>query len=148
MPSSHARLLPDLRAETDLDRAMLARFADLASTARVGPVADLGCGTGRVTAHLNSLGVEAFGVDLSPAMVQQARQAHPALHFEVGSITALRLPDATVALRCRPPPRRAVPGELTVEDGRDRPPDPAESEEHAVRWSGPVSIRVTSLFQA
>jgi SAM-dependent methyltransferase len=92
----YARRLPDLRAETDLDRAMLARFADLASAAKLGPVADLGCGTGRVTAHLDSLGVDAFGVDLSPAMVEQARQAHPALHFEVGSITALRLPDATV----------------------------------------------------
>jgi SAM-dependent methyltransferase len=91
----YARLLPDLRAETDLDKAMLATFADLASAAKLGPVADLGCGTGRVTAHLDSLGVNAFGIDLSPAMVEQARQTHPHLHFEVGSITALDLADTT-----------------------------------------------------
>ena len=48
-----------------------------------------------MTAHLDSLGVNAFGVDLSPGMVEQARQAHPHLHFEVGSITALDLSDAT-----------------------------------------------------
>ncbi len=94
MAVDYARLLPDLRAETDLDKAMLATFANLVSAASLGPVADLGCGTGRITAHLDSLGVNAFGVDLSPAMVEQARQAHPHLHFEVGSITALGLSDA------------------------------------------------------
>jgi len=73
---------------------MLATFADLASTAHLGPVADLGCGTGRITAHLASLGVNVFGIDLSPAMVDQARRANPHLHFEVGSITALDLSDA------------------------------------------------------
>ncbi len=93
MAVDYARLLPDLRAETDLDKAMLATFADLASTANLGPVADLGCGTGRITAHLDSIGVNVFGVDLSPAMVEHARRAHPHLHFEVGSITALDLPD-------------------------------------------------------
>jgi ubiquinone/menaquinone biosynthesis C-methylase UbiE len=91
----YARLLPDLRAETDMDRAMLATFAAFAVGAHLGPVADLGCGAGRMTAHLDSLGVDAFGVDLSPGMVEQARQAHPHLHFEVGSITALDLSDAT-----------------------------------------------------
>src|ERR1700722_12001210 len=93
----YARLFPDLRAETDLDKAMLATFADLVSAAHLGPVADVGCGTGRITAHLDSLGVNVFGIDLSPAMVEQARQAHPHLHFEVGSITALDLSDATAA---------------------------------------------------
>jgi SAM-dependent methyltransferase len=96
MAPDYARLLPDLRAETDLDKAMLATFADLASATGLGPVADLGCGTGRITAHLDSLGVNAFGVDLSPAMVALARHAHPHLQFEVGSIAALDLSDATL----------------------------------------------------
>ena len=91
----YAQLFPDLRAETDLDKAMLATFADLALAANLGPVADLGCGAGRITAHLDSLGVNVFGIDLSPAMVEQARQAHPHLQFDVGSITALDLSDAT-----------------------------------------------------
>jgi len=90
----YARLLPDLRAETRLDQAMLATFAELTTAEGLGPVADLGCGTGRITAHLDSLGVDAFGVDLSPAMVDLARRAHPHLRFDVGSITALNLSDA------------------------------------------------------
>jgi len=93
--ADYARLLPDLRAEAALDKAMLATFAELTSTASLGPVADLGCGTGRMTAHLDSLGVETFGIDLSPAMVDLARRTHPHLRFDVGSITALDLSDAT-----------------------------------------------------
>jgi SAM-dependent methyltransferase len=92
----YARRLPDLRAESELDRAMLARFAELASRAALGPVADLGCGTGRITAHLDGLGVKVFGIDLSPAMVEHARRSSPRLPFGVGSITALALPDSSV----------------------------------------------------
>ena len=87
------RLLLDLRAETSLDQAMLAKFAELTKAAGLGPVADLGCGTGRVAAHLDSLGVDVFGIDLSPAMVDLARRTYRHLHFDVGSITALDLSD-------------------------------------------------------
>ena len=90
----YARLLPDLRAETPLDQTMLVTFAELTTAAGLGPGADLGCGTGRITAHLHSLGVDTFGIDLSPAMVDLARQTHPHLRFDVGSITALDLSDA------------------------------------------------------
>jgi ubiquinone/menaquinone biosynthesis C-methylase UbiE len=37
------------------------------------------------------------GVDLSPGMVAQARSAHPGLQFDVGSMTALDLPDGALA---------------------------------------------------
>jgi predicted TPR repeat methyltransferase len=60
-----------------LGRALIAAFAELVRAAGAGPVADLGCGPGRVTAHLHSLGLTAFGVDLSPAMVALARRAVP-----------------------------------------------------------------------
>ncbi|WP_410634189.1 class I SAM-dependent methyltransferase [Amycolatopsis sp. cmx-4-83] len=62
-----------------------------------GPAVDVGCGPGHFTAYLASLGVDASGVDLSPAMVGLARRAHPELAFEVGSMTDLALPDASVA---------------------------------------------------
>ncbi|MET7482724.1 class I SAM-dependent methyltransferase [Streptomyces sp. NPDC005538] len=76
-------------AELDpLSRAMLAAFAETVRTAGLGPVADLGCGPGRFTAHLAELGVPAFGIDLSPRMVEQARRAYPGLTFTVGSMTA------------------------------------------------------------
>jgi SAM-dependent methyltransferase len=87
----YERLLRDELDAKPLDRAMLAAFAELVSGA--GPVADLGCGPGRVTAHLRALGVTAFGVDLSPGMVAVARRTYPDLRFEVGSMTALDLAD-------------------------------------------------------
>ena len=74
--SGHFR---DELAARPLDRAMLAGFAELVRTAGAGPVADIGCGTGRVTAHLNDLGLSVFGVDLSPQMVAVARRSHPGL---------------------------------------------------------------------
>ncbi|MFF5077689.1 class I SAM-dependent methyltransferase [Actinoplanes sp. NPDC000266] len=78
-------------------RAALALFAELVHAAGDGPVADVGCGPGHVTAHLQKLGVDAFGIDLSPAMIDVARRDHPGLRFEVGSMTDLRLADASVA---------------------------------------------------
>ncbi|WP_084401024.1 class I SAM-dependent DNA methyltransferase [Lentzea albidocapillata] len=75
-----------------LERAMLAAFAELAD----GPVADLGCGPGHLTAHLHSLGLDAFGLDLSPAMIALAREAHPELRFDQGSMTALDLADGVL----------------------------------------------------
>nr|BFE64235.1 class I SAM-dependent methyltransferase [Dactylosporangium thailandense] len=56
------------------------------------PVADVGCGPGHVTAHLAELGPDAFGIDLSPAMIDLAREAYPQLTFEVGDMTELTLP--------------------------------------------------------
>ncbi|MEV8339938.1 class I SAM-dependent methyltransferase [Streptomyces niveus] len=85
--------IPPPDAMDPLSRAMLAGFAELVRTAGVGPVADLGCGPGRVTAYLDGLGVPAFGVDLSPKMVALARQAYPNLRFAVGSMTALETGD-------------------------------------------------------
>ncbi|MFC5827382.1 class I SAM-dependent methyltransferase [Nonomuraea insulae] len=78
-------------------RATLALFAELVRTAGGGPVADVGCGPGHVTAYLQGLGLDAFGVDLSPTMIEVARRDHPLLRFEVGSMTDLDLPDASVA---------------------------------------------------
>jgi SAM-dependent methyltransferase len=78
-------------------RAALALFADQVRASGGGPVADVGCGPGHVTAHLRELGVDAFGVDLSPAMIDLARRGYPGLRFEVGSMTDLDLADASVA---------------------------------------------------
>jgi SAM-dependent methyltransferase len=76
-------------------RSALALFAGLVG-AGGGPVADVGCGPGHITALLHDLGVDAFGIDLSPAMIDQARRDRPGLRFEVGSMTDLRLADASV----------------------------------------------------
>ncbi|MFD8965307.1 class I SAM-dependent methyltransferase [Streptomyces sp. NPDC059568] len=88
-----ARPFKDELDHKPLDRAMLGAFAELVVGDGGGPVGDLGCGPRRVTAYLRSLGVPAFGVDLSPEMVAVARRGHPGLRFEVGSMTALELLD-------------------------------------------------------
>lgn len=77
--------------------AALGLFADQVLAAGGGSVADIGCGPGHVTAHLHGLGVDAFGIDLSPGMIDVARSDHPGLRFEVGSMTDLALPAASVA---------------------------------------------------
>jgi SAM-dependent methyltransferase len=77
-----------------LARAALSAFADFARTTDAGPVADLGCGPGRVTAHLRDLGLDVFGVDVSPVMIDLARGTYPGLRFEVGSMDALDLADS------------------------------------------------------
>jgi SAM-dependent methyltransferase len=68
-------------------RAALKLFAEMVHAAGGGPVADMGCGPGHVTAHLNGLGLDAFGIDISPAMIDIARRDHPGVRFEVGSMT-------------------------------------------------------------
>ncbi|MFB7740806.1 class I SAM-dependent methyltransferase [Streptomyces sp. NPDC056132] len=85
-----------VKAPSELDplsRGMLDVFAEMVRTAGLGPVADLGCGPGKVTAHLAERHVPAFGMDLSPVMIELARTAHPGLPFGVGSMTALPIAD-------------------------------------------------------
>ncbi|MBT2405105.1 MULTISPECIES: class I SAM-dependent methyltransferase [unclassified Streptomyces] len=100
----YARLLSAELGRKPLDRAMLAAFAEYVRGQGGGDtdgggsraVADLGCGPGRVTAYLDALGVRAFGVDLSPAMVAVARRTYPGLRFEVGSMAALDVADGVL----------------------------------------------------
>ncbi|ASQ97739.1 class I SAM-dependent methyltransferase [Streptomyces sp. 11-1-2] len=86
----------ELAAQT-LERAVFAGFAELVRNAGGGPVADVGSGPGRVTAHLHELGLSAYGIDLSPAMVELARREHPGLRFEEGSMLSLDIADGTLA---------------------------------------------------
>ncbi|MEV4461068.1 methyltransferase domain-containing protein [Microbispora sp. NPDC049633] len=89
----YAELFRDSLGGLPLDRAMLAAFAESVRTTGAGVVAELGCGPGYVTAHLRDLGLDVFGVDLSPRMIELARAAYPDLRFEVGSMDALDLAD-------------------------------------------------------
>jgi SAM-dependent methyltransferase len=93
--ASYAEAADGLLAESIWDRAMLNAFAELVGP--TGPVGDLGCGPGRIAGYLASLGLDVFGVDLSPGMVEVARQAYPGLKFEVGSLLALELADESLA---------------------------------------------------
>ncbi|MEV5705861.1 class I SAM-dependent methyltransferase [Actinoallomurus sp. NPDC052274] len=91
----YAELFRNAHDEAPLDRAMIGAFAEFVR-AGAGQVADIGCGPGQLTAHLRSLGVPAFGIDLSPTMIELARKEYPDLRFEQGSMTALDLADGSV----------------------------------------------------
>jgi SAM-dependent methyltransferase len=78
--------LIDELAGKPLDRAFLDAFAE---RARSGLIADVGCGPGHVARYLAERGAAVEGVDLSPAMIDEARASHPGLPFRVGDMFAL-----------------------------------------------------------
>ncbi|WP_406276268.1 class I SAM-dependent methyltransferase [Nocardia sp. NBC_00881] len=94
--SLYGELFSNVLETLPLERALLAAFAELVQAHNAGPVADIGCGPGHVTAHLNALGPTTFGIDLSSEMVALARRDHPELRFDEGSMTALDLPDGVL----------------------------------------------------
>lgn len=61
-----------------------------------GRVLDAACGTGAVAQQLVELGHDVVGIDSSEAMLSRARRAVPEARFELGDLTALPLPDASV----------------------------------------------------
>lgn len=88
-------------AASPLDRALYDAFArlvlDNGGNGGGGPVADVGCGPGWLTTLLRGHGLDAFGIDLSPRMIEVARRLNPGARFEVGSMLALDLPDSSLA---------------------------------------------------
>ncbi|OYO25082.1 SAM-dependent methyltransferase [Enemella dayhoffiae] len=66
-------------------------------TGIAGPVIDLGCGPGHLTAFLAARGAEVTGIDQVPEFIAHSRRTHPTSHFELGSITAIDRPDDSVA---------------------------------------------------
>jgi ubiquinone/menaquinone biosynthesis C-methylase UbiE len=78
-----------------LDRQLLNRFA--AEVIGRGEVCDLGCGPGHIARYLRDAGTTVFGLDLSPRMLEQARQLNPDISFVEGNMLALDLPDSAIA---------------------------------------------------
>ncbi|OQD52818.1 SAM-dependent methyltransferase [Streptomyces phaeoluteigriseus] len=84
----------DLHAKLPWDRAVFALYAELVGVG--GKVADLGCGPGRVTGHLASLGLSMSGLDLSESMLAVARRENPGIRFERGSMLELGHEDGSL----------------------------------------------------
>lgn len=55
---------------------------------------DVGCGEGRLTRHLASLGHRVVGIDASPTLVDAARASSPELQLQVANAAALPFDDA------------------------------------------------------
>lgn len=82
------------KTEDAVDRSVLGAFVEFAtSLQRRHPVADLGCGPGRVAAFLSRTGLETIGIDVSPELARLARHAHPDIPFAAGPISSLPLAD-------------------------------------------------------
>jgi ubiquinone/menaquinone biosynthesis C-methylase UbiE len=83
-----------------LDLAMLNAFAALVVMTKNKRVVDVGCGAGTTTKILRNHAVDAFGIDLSPRMIDEAQRLNPDLSFQVGSMTDLDIPDTSVGGVC------------------------------------------------
>jgi SAM-dependent methyltransferase len=91
----YVRRIFDELKHKPLDRQLLDRFA--ANVRDVGPACDMGCGPGHVARYLHERGVQMCGVDLSPAMVGQARRLTSGVEFRQGDMMALDAPDGAWA---------------------------------------------------
>lgn len=89
-----ARIYDEL-SRKPLDRMLLDDFASRINGN--GPVCDLGCGPGHVARYLHDRGVDVFGLDLSPGMLEQARNLNPAIEFREGNMLSLDVPDSSWA---------------------------------------------------
>jgi len=88
------RLFTEL-AGKPLDRHLLNRLAE--DVRGHGLVADLGCGPGHVARYLHDQGVRMLGIDLSPQMIDSARERSPDIEFRVGDMRTLDLSDGALA---------------------------------------------------
>jgi SAM-dependent methyltransferase len=95
LADEYARRIFNELQHKPLDRELLNRFA--AEIAGSGEVCDLGCGPGHIARYLHDAGAAVFGLDLSPRMLEQARQLNPDISFREGNMMALDLHDATLA---------------------------------------------------
>jgi SAM-dependent methyltransferase len=78
-----------------LDRELLTRFA--AEVTGRGSVCDMGCGPGQVARFLRDAGADVFGLDLSPQMLERARELSPDIPFTEGNMLALDLDGGSLA---------------------------------------------------
>lgn len=74
-----------------LDREWLTKLATTVGTS--GPICDLGCGPGHVARYLHEQSVQVLGVDLSPRMIELARQLNSGIEFHIGNMEALEVAD-------------------------------------------------------
>ncbi len=83
--------------EADAEKVHQVIQANTRSTGR--RLLDVACGTGRHAEYLTRW-YEVTGVDLSPEMLEIARQRNPALTFHLGDMTRLQLGEAFDAVIC------------------------------------------------
>jgi trans-aconitate methyltransferase len=76
LADEYARRFVNELQQKPLDRELLSRFTR--EVPNLGEVCDMGCGPGHVARYVRNMGAMVFGLDLSPRMLEQARQLTPA----------------------------------------------------------------------
>ncbi len=87
----YAEALTGELEQLPFERWLLQRVVD---EAEAGPIVEVGCGPGHVTAWLAEHGADAQGLDLTPDMVREAQDRFPQLTFTVGDLRTLMRPAA------------------------------------------------------
>jgi ubiquinone/menaquinone biosynthesis C-methylase UbiE len=95
LADEYARRLFHELEQKPFDRERLDRFA--AEVNGNGEVCDMGCGPGHVARYLHERGVPAFGLDISPGMLEEARRLNPGMSFREGNMLALDIADGALA---------------------------------------------------
>lgn len=90
---SYASLLPDASFEGPADRGMIEAFTACVLEGKHASVVDAGCGAGRMTRLLSTMGVDTSGIDVSAAMIEVARRTYPGLSFDVAELGTLPFAD-------------------------------------------------------
>ena len=94
LAEAYAQRYCDELSRKPFDRELLERF--ILSVPTGSRVCDLGCGPGHLADHLSSLGVHAFGMDLSPSMIAIAQKRYPSNDYVVGDMLRMELPDESL----------------------------------------------------
>lgn len=90
--AEYSELIGSMAAVHPVDR----QIVDTWAAAVEGPLIDAGCGPGQWTDHLAGAGLDARGVDLTPAFITRARNTYPHRRFQLGSLHDLPAGDGTV----------------------------------------------------
>ena len=85
--ADYAEHFRDEMLEKPFDRKMLDWLAERVGNR--GTICDMGCGPGHIARYLFEHGVKTCGVDLSPGMVESARDLNPDIPFQQGDMLAL-----------------------------------------------------------
>jgi uncharacterized protein YceH (UPF0502 family) len=92
--AAYAEQLADELDGLPFERWLLDRVAAHAGAV---PVVEVGSGPGHVSAYLAGHGATATGLDVSPAMVAEARRRFPDVSFDVGDLRRLSRPATSAA---------------------------------------------------
>ena len=89
LAEAYATAISDELDGKPFDRWLLTRLAEESGG---GQGLDVGCGPGQIAAYLADHGVAMTGLDLSPAMIAEARTRHPDVSFVQGSFVVPPMP--------------------------------------------------------